>query len=134
MLASHFEKISWTHAAPGKSGLHACGEGERVMALDICNHVYRCILVYVFIYMYQIFSIIVYCKILNNYFNYSLCYTVNPCCLSILCIVIYICLSHTFYSSPCLSSLEIINLLSMSVSLFLFFSVDSFVFFFRFHI
>ena len=58
--------------------------------------------------------------VIIRYWISSLCYTVNPWCLSILCIVVYICYSHTpNLSLPLsLSPLVTISLFSMSVFLF----------------
>ena len=48
-------------------------------------------LYFIYIYMYSFFQIIFSYRLLKNTEDSSLCYTVDPCWLSILYIVIYIC-------------------------------------------
>ena len=59
--------------------------------------------------------------LLQNIKYSSLCYTVNPCCVSILCmVVLYVNpITSILFFSPSLSSLVTINF-SVYVSLFLF--------------
>ena len=52
----------------------------------ICVYIYMC--VYICIFFFRFFSIIDYYKILNIA---PYCYTVGPCSLSVLYIVVYIC-------------------------------------------
>ena len=73
--------------------------------------------IYVFIYiLYGLFSLIGYNKI--NEYN-SLCYTVNPGCLSVSYIVVCIFYSQTPNSCLPLFTLVTISLFSMSVNIFL---------------
>ena len=70
----------------------------------------------------SIYSLFTFYSIIDYYIEYSsLCYTVDPCCLSILYIVVGVYFNPKLLVYPCCgSSLVTINLFSMFLSLFLF--------------
>ena len=78
---------------------------------------YICVCVYIYI----LFQILFHYSLLQDIEYSSLCYAVEPSCLSILYLVVCISVNSKLliYPSPP-SSLVTINLFSMSVSLFLF--------------
>ena len=61
---------------------------------------YNYILIYN-IHVSILFQIFFHYKLLDIYYS-SLCYTLNPCCLSILCIMVSICkfYTHDFFLPP----------------------------------
>ena len=74
-----------------------------------------------YVYVYTVFLIISDHGLLQDIEYSSLCYTIGPCCLSILYVVVFISLSPRFWIYPsCLTSLVIMSLFSMSLGLFLF--------------
>jgi len=77
--------------------------------------------VYIYIYIYIHFQILFLYKLLQNIEYSSLCYTIDPCWLSTLYILVCIYESQppSLSLSP-LSPLVTISLFSMSVGLFLF--------------
>ena len=54
-------------------------------------YIYICVCVCVYIYIYSIFWILFHDSLLQDIEYNSLCYAVNPCCLSILYMEVYIC-------------------------------------------
>ena len=54
---------------------------------------FRCsdLVIYIYIYIYILFQILFHYRLLQNTEYSSLCYTVNPCFLPILCVVVCIC-------------------------------------------
>ena len=66
------------------------------------------------------FLILFHYRLLPDIKYSSLCYTVNPCCLRILYIVVSVNTILLIYPSLSLSPLVTISLFSMSVTLFLF--------------
>ena len=86
------------------------------------------------LHIYILFHILSHYGLSQDTEYSSLCYTVGPCCLSILYIIVCICQSQTPTPSlPTFLPLGNYSLFSMSVSLFLF-CRSSFVSYFRFHI
>ena len=82
----------------------------------------QCKLIQLYTCVYTLFQILFHYRLLQNIEYSSMCYTVRPCCLSVLFIVECICHSQApNLSLPLFSPLVTINLLSISVSLFLFY-------------
>ena len=52
---------------------------------------YTCVCIYICMYVYILFHILFRYRLLQDIEYSSLCYTVDPCCLSILYIVVCIC-------------------------------------------
>ena len=92
------------------------GSGKTWAWLNKFTHIYLCIY-----YIYVLILILFHYRLLKDFEYSSLCYTVGPCCLSLLYIVVCICSFQTPNLSPSpLSPLVTLGLFSMSVSLFLF--------------
>ena len=70
----------------------------QVYSKVICLHTYTCVYVCVYIYIYSS-SDSFHCSLLQDIEYSSLCCTVNPCCLFILCMVVSICESPINYES-----------------------------------
>ena len=75
-----------------------------------------------YVYIYILFLVLFHYRLLQDIEYSSLCYTVGPCCLSILYIYYCVYFNPKFLIYPFLplSPLVTISLFSMSVSLFLF--------------
>ena len=80
--------------------------------------------VYVYIYIY-VFHILFHYRLLQGTEYSSLCYTISPCCTSILYIIVCICWSQVpNLSLLYLSPLVTLSLFSISVSLFLMYLIN----------
>ena len=76
-----------SHGQRSLAGYNPWGRKESDTTDQLSTHVYICINIYIHINIYIFnFFIIDYYEILN-----SLCYTVSPCLLTILYIVVYVC-------------------------------------------
>ena len=67
---------------------------DSVIHTYICIYTYKYVYIHIYIYIYIIFQTLSPCKLLQNTEYSSLCYTIGPCCLSILCIVVSVCYSQ----------------------------------------
>ena len=56
--------------------------------------------IYIYIYIYILFQILFSYRLLQNIEYSSLCYTVGPCWLSVLHIVVYMLINLLIYPSP----------------------------------
>ena len=138
------EMVGWHHRLDGREFEQAPGVGDGQGSLVCCSpwshsksdmteqlnwymcvymyvYIYMCVCVCIYIYMYilHLFFLMLPCKLLQHIACRSLCYTVSPCCLSIIHSSVYVNPKLPVYPSPIilLASLATINLFSMSITL-----------------